>query len=35
MEKEKLVNELLEILEKATIQELKGLIIYAKNYIGV
>lgn len=34
MERAKLIEQLLAILEKATLQELQGLITYAKNYIG-
>lgn len=34
MERAKLIEQLMSILEKATLQELKGLITYAKNYIG-
>lgn len=34
MTREKLLKELLEILEKATLRELRELLIYAKHYIG-
>ena len=35
MKREELIRELLAILEGATLQELHGLITYAKSYIGV
>lgn len=33
MSRDELIKELLEILEKATLQELRGLIIFARSYI--
>lgn len=33
MKREDLISELLKILEMASLQELRGLIIFAKSYI--
>lgn len=33
MKRENLISELLKILERASVQELQNLIVFAKNYI--